>query len=174
MYYYHLDQLNTPRFVTNNKAEVVWENQADLYGYEESEVDSDFNKESSFTQPIRFQGQYLDEESGLHYNRYRYYSPKQQRFINQDPIGLVGGINHYQYAPNPVNWVDPMGLLCKEGQAKVKAALDAKSEVSGDFRSQIENICKQEQLGCTADEMVAQINAFDAVQVDLIYLLLDY
>ena len=124
MYYYHLDQLNTPRFVTNSKAEVVWENQADVYGYEELEADADFNKESSFTQPIRFQGQYLDEESGLHYNRYRYYSPKQQRFINQDPIGLVGGINHYQYAPNPVNWVDPMGLLCKEGEERLKRMLD--------------------------------------------------
>jgi RHS repeat-associated protein len=118
VYYYHLDQLNTPRFVTNNKAEVVWENQADVYGYEELEADADFSKENSFTQPIRFQGQYLDEESGLHYNRYRYYSPKQQRFINQDPIGLVGGINHYQYAPNPVNWVDPFGLTCKDGQKK--------------------------------------------------------
>ena len=123
VFYYHLDQLNTPRFVTNNKVEVVWENQADVYGYEELEADADFNKESSFTQPIRFQGQYLDEESGLHYNRYRYYSPKQQRFINQDPIGLVGGINHYQYAPNPVNWVDPMGLLCKEGLRKLEAEL---------------------------------------------------
>ena len=112
VYYYHLDQLNTPRFVTNNKAEVVWENQADVYGYEESEI----SNTNTFTQPIRFQGQYLDEESGLHYNRYRYYSPKQQRFINQDPIGLVGGINHYQYAPNPVNWVDPFGLSCKEGK----------------------------------------------------------
>ncbi len=115
MYFYHLDQLNTPRFVTNNKAEVVWENQADVYGYEGPEVSTT----NSFTQPIRFQGQYLDEESGLHYNRYRYYSPKQQRFINQDPIGLVGGINHYQYAPNPVNWVDPFGLLCKEGVKKL-------------------------------------------------------
>jgi len=119
VYYYHLDQLNTPRFVTNNKAEVVWENQADVYGYEEPEAESGTNKENSFTQPIRFQGQYLDEESGFHYNRYRYYSPKQQRFINQDPIGLVGGINHYQYAPNPVNWVDPFGLSCKEGIAKI-------------------------------------------------------
>lgn len=52
MYYYHLDQLNTPRFVTNNKAEVVWENQADVYGYVESEVSTT----NSFTQPIRFQG----------------------------------------------------------------------------------------------------------------------
>ena len=124
VYYYHLDQLNTPRFVTNNKAEVVWENQADAYGFEEPEAESESNKENSFTQPIRFQGQYLDEESGLHYNRYRYYSPKQQRFINQDPIGLVGGINHYQYAPNPVNWVDPFGLMCKEGEASLKQALN--------------------------------------------------
>ena len=118
MYYYHLDQLNTPRFVTNKNAEVVWQNHADVYGYEEPEDDTDFNRENTFTQPIRFQGQYFDEESGLHYNRYRYYSPKQQRFINQDPIGLVGGINHYQYAPNPVNWVDPFGLTCKDGQKK--------------------------------------------------------
>ncbi|WP_350628757.1 RHS repeat-associated core domain-containing protein, partial [Pseudoalteromonas sp. CAL260-MNA-CIBAN-0059] len=73
VYYYHLDQLNTPRFVTNSKAEVVWENQADAYGYEEPEAEPDTNKENTFTQPIRFQGQYLDEESGLHYNRYRYY-----------------------------------------------------------------------------------------------------
>ncbi|WP_348983609.1 RHS repeat-associated core domain-containing protein [Pseudoalteromonas sp. 2CM37A] len=101
----------------------MWENQADVYGYEEPEAEPDTNKENTFTQPIRFQGQYLDEESGLHYNRYRYYSPKQQRFINQDPIGLVGGINHYQYAPNPVNWVDPFGLLCKEGQEKLSAML---------------------------------------------------
>jgi len=140
VYYYHLDQLNTPRFVTNNKAKVVWENQADVYGYEELEADADFNKENSFTQLIRYQGQYLDEESGLHYNRYRYYSPKQQRFIHQDPIGLVGGINHYQYAPNPVNWVDPFGLSCKEkyivlgeGQAAVEIYANLMRDKFPDF-----------------------------------------
>ncbi|MEG3759475.1 RHS repeat-associated core domain-containing protein [Pseudoalteromonas carrageenovora] len=157
VYYYHLDQLNTPRFVTNNKAEVVWENQADVYGYEEPEAD--FNTKSSFTQPIRFQGQYLDEESGLHYNRYRYYSPKQQRFINQDPIGLVGGINHYQYAPNPVNWVDPFGLLCKEGQAKVKAALDANPAISPELKEKLIKLSQlpEDASPYTADEMVNHI-----------------
>ena len=139
MYYYHLDQLNTPRFVTNNNAEVVWQNQADVYGYEELKAESELNKENSFTQPIRFQGQYLDEESGLHYNRYRYYSPKQQRFINQDPIGLVGGINHYQYAPNPVNWVDPFGLSCKENtwntfQKNTKGHFKNSSEASTSYQ----------------------------------------
>jgi len=165
VYYYHLDQLNTPRFVTNNSAQVVWENQADVYGYEEPEAESDTNKENTFAQPIRFQGQYLDEESGLHYNRYRYYSPKQQRFINQDPVGLVGGINHYQYAPNPVNWVDPFGLLCKEGQAKVKEALDSDSVISEDLKKKIIAITQLEDSGYTAAEMVEYINVGTAEQL---------
>jgi uncharacterized protein RhaS with RHS repeats len=46
----------------------------------------------------------------LHYNRFRYYEPDSGRFINQDPIGLAGGTNLFQYAPNPVGWVDPWGL----------------------------------------------------------------
>ena len=59
--------------------------------------------------PLRLQGQYYDEETGLHYNRYRYYSPREGAFIQQDPIGLRGGINLYRYAPNPWAWIDPFG-----------------------------------------------------------------
>ncbi|WP_337049669.1 RHS repeat-associated core domain-containing protein [Serratia fonticola] len=62
------------------------------------------------TQPLRFQGQYFDAESGLHYNRYRYYSPETARFITPDPIGLAGGLNQTQYGPNPTGWVDLLGL----------------------------------------------------------------
>ncbi|EOV9643360.1 RHS repeat-associated core domain-containing protein [Cronobacter sakazakii] len=51
-------------------------------------------------QPLRYQGQYFDAETGLHYNRFRYYDPDAGRFISQDPPGLAGGINLYQYAPN--------------------------------------------------------------------------
>ena len=50
--------------------------------------------------PLRFQGQYFDEETGLHYNRHRYYSPEIGRFITVDPIGLAGGLNNYQYVKN--------------------------------------------------------------------------
>ena len=64
-------------------------------------------------QPLRYQGQYFDAETGLHYNRFRYYDPDAGRFISQDPIGLAGGINLYQYAPNPLVWVDPLGLKCE-------------------------------------------------------------
>ncbi|MFJ3009203.1 RHS repeat-associated core domain-containing protein [Pseudomonas fluorescens] len=60
--------------------------------------------------PIRFQGQYQDHETGLHYNRHRYYDPSVARFVSRDPIGYAGGINLYQYAISPAQWVDPNGL----------------------------------------------------------------
>ncbi len=56
----------------------------------------------------------MDEESGLHYNRLRCYDPGVGRFISQDPVGLLGGVNNYQYAPNPVSWIDPYGLTPKD------------------------------------------------------------
>ncbi|MEY1391250.1 RHS repeat-associated core domain-containing protein, partial [Providencia stuartii] len=61
-------------------------------------------------QNLRFQGQYFDKETGLHYNTFRYYAPDLGRFTQQDPIGLAGGLNLYQYAPNPLTWIDPLGL----------------------------------------------------------------
>jgi RHS repeat-associated protein len=61
-------------------------------------------------QSLRFQGQYFDVETGLHYNRFRYYDPDCGRFVSQDPIGLKGGNNLYQYAANPSGWVDPLEL----------------------------------------------------------------
>nr|WP_256590941.1 MULTISPECIES: RHS repeat-associated core domain-containing protein [unclassified Pseudomonas] len=61
-------------------------------------------------QPLRFQGQYFDAESGLHYNRHRYYQPDSGRYLTPDPVKLAGGLNAYRYVPNPTGWVDPLGL----------------------------------------------------------------
>ncbi|MDU4153494.1 MAG: RHS repeat-associated core domain-containing protein, partial [Enterobacteriaceae bacterium] len=63
-----------------------------------------------YAQNLRMQGQYLDRETGLHYNLFRYYDPDSARFTRQDPIGLAGGINLYAYAPNPLGGIDPLGL----------------------------------------------------------------
>ncbi|NMZ02175.1 RHS repeat-associated core domain-containing protein, partial [Pseudomonas proteolytica] len=60
--------------------------------------------------PLRFQGQYYDRESGLHYNRHRYYNPDNGRYLTPDPVKLAGGVNGYLYVPNPTGWVDPLGL----------------------------------------------------------------
>ena len=77
-------------------------------------------------QPIKFQGQSLDTETGLHYNRFRYYDSDVGMFISRDPIGLLGGSNVFQYAPNPVGWIDPWGLECiknkKDGLAREERA----------------------------------------------------
>ena len=61
-------------------------------------------------QPIRFQGQFFDRETNLHYNRFRYYDSDVGMFVSRDPIGLLGGDNVFAYAPNPIVWIDPLGL----------------------------------------------------------------
>jgi RHS repeat-associated protein len=114
--YYHTDHLGTPREVTNYQGEIVWEAQYKTWGntakviYKPTESTIQSEEEVEF-QPLRFQGQYYDVETGLHYNRFRYYDPDVGRFISQDPIGLMGGTNLYQYAPNPTGWIDPLGLM---------------------------------------------------------------
>ncbi|MFD2844190.1 RHS repeat domain-containing protein [Paracoccus cavernae] len=60
--------------------------------------------------PIRFQGQWLDEESGLHYNCMRYYDPEATQYLTPDPIGLLGGMRTQAYVADPNGWVDPLGL----------------------------------------------------------------
>jgi len=82
---------------------------------EAREAISEAGRRAGFRNPIRFQGQHWDEETGLLYNRYRYFDPVSGRFLSKDPIGIKGGINAHQYAPNPVNWIDPLGLA-RSGQ----------------------------------------------------------
>ena len=101
--YFHLDHLGTPIEMTDRVGKTVWEASYQAWG--EVEMVS-----GSLKQPFRFQGQYFDEESGLHYNRFRYYDPSSGRFVSQDPIGLLGGGNLYAYVDNPNQWIDPLGL----------------------------------------------------------------
>ena len=105
--YYQLDHLGTPIAAHNAKGEAVWTAEYEAWGRIRHETVSDGLKVNI---PFRFQGQYYDEESGLHYNRFRYYDPEIGRFVSQDPIGLMGGMNLFEYAPNPIVWIDFLGL----------------------------------------------------------------
>ncbi|RQZ33510.1 sugar-binding protein [Burkholderia sp. Bp9090] len=110
-FYYHCDQIGTPQLLTDDDGDVVWEASYKAWG-EAREVVARVSKAAGIVarNSLRFQGQQVDEETGLHFNRNRYYDPQSGRFVSKDPIGLQGGINVFQYAPNPVQWVDPLGL----------------------------------------------------------------
>jgi RHS repeat-associated protein len=107
--YYHCDHLGTPQEITDEEGNIAWQAQYTAWG-EAKEVISKAASKAGFKNPLRFQGQYFDHETGLHYNRFRYYDPEIGRFISKDPISLKGGMNLYQYSPNPTQWIDPNGL----------------------------------------------------------------
>ena len=115
--WYQCDHLGTPQELTDHTGQIAWSAQYSAWG-EVKEQRSEWAQRQGLTNPIRFQGQYHDHETGLHYNRYRYYDPRAGRFVSKDPISYAGGLNLYAYAPNPVEWVDPLGLMsctCKIG-----------------------------------------------------------
>ncbi|TON64832.1 RHS repeat domain-containing protein, partial [Vibrio parahaemolyticus] len=108
IYLYECDQVGKPERLKDSAGNIVWSASYDVHGFASIDVEEVRN-------PLRFQGQYFDQETNLHYNLARYYDPKLGRFIQQDPISIAGGINHYQYAVNPIQWIDPTGFLCEEG-----------------------------------------------------------
>ena len=107
--WYQCDHLGTPQELTDPTGQIAWSAQYSAWG-EVKEQRSEWAQRQGLTNPIRFQGQYHHHETGLHYNRYRYYDPRVGRFVSKDPISYAGGLNLYAYAPNPVEWIDPLGL----------------------------------------------------------------
>lgn len=105
--YYHNDLNGLPEQLTEADGHTVWRAQYQVWGNTAEEVREAYFIEE---QNLRFQGQYLDREIGLHYNTFRFYDPDVGRFTTPDPIGLAGGVNIYQYASNPFSWIDPYGL----------------------------------------------------------------
>ena len=111
IYNVHTDQLDAPVVLTNQAGDIVWEAEYEVYSKALISDDVDGNG-----QKVRFDlrrpGQWLDDESGLYYNYFRYYDPETGRYITSDPIGLEGGINTYAYVENnPLNDIDPYGLV---------------------------------------------------------------
>ncbi len=107
IFWFHCQPNGTPERMTDSEGQVCWEGVNSAWGklLRESET-----QVSGYSQNLRMQGQYLDRETGLHYNLFRYYDPDCGWFTQQDPIGLAGGINLYQYAPNALKYIDPLGL----------------------------------------------------------------
>ncbi|WP_407363696.1 RHS repeat-associated core domain-containing protein [Pseudomonas luteola] len=126
-YYFHTDQIGTPLEVTDDTGRMVWRAYYKTWGALEALVPREIE------QNLRFQGQYYDAETGLHYNTFRYYDPAVGRFTAQDPIGLLGGINLYNYGDNPAVWIDPTGLTCSSDARKLASNLGPRPIGGGQY-----------------------------------------
>ncbi|SJL33465.1 MULTISPECIES: RHS repeat domain-containing protein [Bacteroidales] len=100
------DYLGTPTEMFNSDGEKTWSAELDIYGSVRN-----FAGRSLSDCPFRYQGQYEDEETGLYYNRFRYYSPDSGIYISQDPIRLAGNNpTLYAYVHDTNVWIDSWGL----------------------------------------------------------------
>ena len=89
----------------NSRGQQTWKGIADAFG--NTQLDPD----NQITLNLRQPGQYYDQESGLYYNLARHYNPQTGRYIEADPLGVMGGLNLYGYAnANPLMYMDPYGL----------------------------------------------------------------
>jgi RHS repeat-associated protein len=101
---------------------------------------------SEVEQNLRFQGQYFDDETGLHYNTFRYYDPEVGRFIAQDPVGLSGGHNLYRYAPTPLGWIDPWGWTCISKNSVAGSGREARAKALFHKKYGKENVLSERYL----------------------------
>ncbi|EMF6145249.1 TPA: RHS repeat protein, partial [Escherichia coli] len=146
LHLYHCDHRGLPQALISPEGETAWQGEYDEWGNLLGEESA-----QNLQQSLRLPGQQYDEESGLYYNRHRYYDPLQGRYITQDPIGLAGGWNLYKYPLNPVQRIDPMGL-------------DEMDE--GDIFSEYDNpgadslAFYMDDHGASPEEITAAVNAY--------------
>ena len=156
--YFHNDQVGIPREMTDIHGNLLWYGEYTAWG----RLKKDGRVYKNAHQPFRLQNQYYDEETGLHYNFFRYYESDSGRFINQDPIRLIGGDNLYFFSPNTQDWYDPLGLwrrnayvgrtpskVSKTGRAVMQRML-AKGEIQGITSDQISKLRRSSQIPSAA------------------------
>ncbi|WP_373778710.1 RHS repeat-associated core domain-containing protein [Glaesserella sp.] len=141
LHYTVTDQIGTITELMTEDGYIDYRQKLDLWG--EAEIDGYRHHAANDSTPLkcnhRFAGQYYDDESGLHYNRFRYYSPETGQYVSHDPIGLLGGFNPYGYVFDPTGWIDPLGLaVCpvlkdkyNEARARGMTASDAYAVAKG-------------------------------------------
>ncbi len=114
------DHLGTPRELVSESGDVLWAAGMRTWGRIDrlwsvrmsgaGNTAPDVMLSAQLDVPIRFQGQWEDAETGLYYNRFRYYDPGSGGYLASDILGLVGGLRSYGYAYTPILMTDPLGL----------------------------------------------------------------
>ncbi len=111
------DLTGRPLMLFNSEGKTVWRpGQTSLWGLALSlPADTGYPDPRGELDPeaapgLLYAGQWQDVESGLCYNRFRYYEPETGMYLVSDPLGLLGGEQTYRYVPNPLGYIDPLGL----------------------------------------------------------------
>lgn len=158
------DLTGRPLMLFNSEGKTVWRpGQTSLWGLALSlPADTGYPDPRGELDPeaapgLLYAGQWQDAESGLCYNRFRYYESETGMYLVSDPLGLLGGEQTYRYVPNPCGWVDPLGLAASSKISSLMDYIGDGRRVSGHTgfldgvrlsRSQINNIAKEmEKLG---------------------------
>lgn len=121
LHYIVTDVVGSARELCSETGEVEWRGEQSLWGeYHKWHLSSRLKAqqrlylEDAANDPVncdlRYQGQVFDAETGLYYNRHRYYDPETCQYLSPDPIGMAGGLRPQAYVHNPMAWVDPLGL----------------------------------------------------------------
>ncbi|WP_064792213.1 RHS repeat domain-containing protein [Shewanella woodyi] len=139
------DQAGTPRELCTENGDIEWRGQQEIWGGHHKwrlsvQAKSKHKKhlEDAANDPVncdlRYQGQVFDSETGLYYNRHRYYDVDTCQYLSPDPIGMAGGLRPQAYVHNPMEWVDPLGLAgCPVEEYEVGNFNDLKNRsVTGD------------------------------------------
>jgi RHS repeat-associated protein len=100
------DHLGTPTAMLDEQGQTAWSADINVYGDLRNVVGE------KAACPFRWPGQYEDEETGLYYNRFRYYDPEAGAYVSKDPIGLFGDLNSRSYVQDPLSSTDSRGLAC--------------------------------------------------------------
>ncbi|MCD2165410.1 RHS repeat-associated core domain-containing protein [Comamonas koreensis] len=139
-HYLYTDHLGTPHIATDKTGAITWKTIAESFGAME-EV------ENSVRVNLRFPGQYWDEESGKHYNFYRYYRSETGRYMKSDPVGLSAGVNFYGYGfANPLYFIDSVGLKAQVCCIQIVSVIGVKAYHC--FINEVEDEAKQPCENC--------------------------
>jgi RHS repeat-associated protein len=153
------DHLGTPRELLAEDGRLAWAGRVTLWGAVAERVSVTCDC------PLRLPGQRADPESGLHYNRFRYYDPDTGAYLSPDPIGLAGGLRPWSYVHNPAAWIDPLGLAgCgKDPEDSMSSGSDELSFSDDTLRKEHERLRKKHGKGGVKQTETGRIRYYSKI-----------
>jgi RHS repeat-associated protein len=142
VHYYGTSHLGTPEVAFLKSGEVTWRAKAQAFG--ETTVSL-----GALNNPLRFPGQYFDQETGLHYNYFRDYDPEMGRYVESDPIRLVGGVNYYFYVDgSPTMFSDPLGLVKNTSGRWIECGKNCRIRIDKEFNEKTGEVKRHMHWEC--------------------------